>query len=111
MANLNYNRTNVTIVDEQNKFIEDEDVKVMAHYSSEENKFTMTTPLTQKVDRTPNESVYTSEVISLKVNLHKDGRLGPSGKISKKMVRDKGADAIMNAFTEAGKAVVNHFNK
>ena len=106
---LNYKKVDLLIIDEQNKYEEDKDTKVSLRYDSDKGYFRASTPITKKVDRTPNESIFASDVISFKVNVHKDGRLGPSGKISKKMIEENGLAAVEAEFAKAARAICKHF--
>ena len=109
MAEINYKKVDLLIIDEQNKYEEDKDTKVSLRYDSDKGYFRASTPITKKVDRTPNESIFASDKLAFKVNLHKDGRLGPNGKITKKSVETLGLEGVEAEFAKAARAICKHF--
>lgn len=109
MAEFNYRKVDINIIDEQGHYEEDKDTKVTLRYDSNKGCFTAATPIVKKVDRTPNESIFESEHFSFAIKVHKDSRLGPSGKISKQNVEKLGAAAVEAEFAKAARAICKHF--
>jgi len=100
--------TTVNLQDEENRFENDKDVKVVLKFVTSKKEFFVTVPVVHKVDRSPNPSIYESQKINFKVRVIKDGRLSPSGKISQKMVLDIGKDELMQEFEKAAMSIWNH---
>lgn len=109
MAEFNYRKVDVNIIDEQGRYEEDKDTKVTLRYDSNKGCFTASTPIVKMVDRTPNESIFESEHFSFAVKVHKDGRLGPSGKISKETLEKIGSAMVEAEFAKAARAICRHF--
>lgn len=102
--------TTVTLKDEENKFENDKDVKVMIKFVTSRKEFLVTVPVTHKVDRSPNPSIFESQKLNFKVRVIKDGRLSPSGKISQKMVVDLGKESLLSEFEKAAMSIWDHIN-
>ena len=109
MSKLTFPKTDVTIIDQQDKFEEDKDIKVSLRYSTDTSSFTASTPISKKRDTSSNIPIFASEAISLTVRVHKDGRLGPSGKITRKSVIELGPSAVKTEFRKAAEAIIQHF--
>ena len=109
MAEINYKKVDLLIIDEQNKYEEGKDTKVNLRYDSDKGYFRASTIVNTKVDNTPNDDIFASDKISLKIKLHKNGRLGPSGEISKKMAEEKGLAVIEEEYAKAARAICKHF--
>lgn len=102
--------TTVNLKDEENKFENDRDVKVMLKFVTSKKEFFVTVPVTHKVDRSPNPSIFESQRLNFKVRVIKDGRLSPSGKISQKMVVDMGREDLLSEFEKAAMSIWEHIS-
>ncbi|MCQ2212908.1 MAG: hypothetical protein MJZ36_04655 [Bacteroidaceae bacterium] len=102
--------TTVNLHDEDNRFENDKDVKVVLKFVTSKKEFHVTVPIVRKVDRTPNEFIFESKKLNFKVSICKDGRLSPSGRISQKMAIDLGEDNLIEEFRAAAMKIWNHVN-
>ncbi len=100
--------TTVNLMDEENRFENDKDVKVVLKFVTSKKEFFVTVPVVHKVDRSPNPSIFESQKLNFKVRVIKDGRLSPSGKISQKMVVNIGKDVLLDEFEKAAMSIWNH---
>lgn len=100
--------TTVNLVDEENRFENDKDLKVVLKFVTSKKEFFVTVPIVHKVDRSPNPSIFESQKLNFKVRVIKDGRLSPSGKISQKMVVNIGKDVLLDEFEKAAMSIWNH---
>jgi len=100
--------TTVNLQDEENRFENDKDVKVMLKFVTSKKEFFVTVPVVHKVDRSPNPSIYDSQKINFVVRIIKDGRISPSGKISQKMVVDIGKEQLLEEFEKAALSIWEH---
>lgn len=108
MKEIQIQNTTVNLKDEEEKFENDKDVKVLIKFCTSKKEFFVTVPVTHKVDRSPNPSIFESEKINFKVRVIKDGRLSPSGKISQKMVVDLGREKLLEEFNAAATKIWEH---
>lgn len=100
--------TTVNLVDEENRFENDKDLKVVLKFVTSKKEFFVTVPIVHKVDRSPNPSIFESKKMNFKVRVIKDGRFSPSGKISQKMVVDLGMEDLLKEFEDAAMSIWNH---
>lgn len=108
MKEIQIQNTTVNLKDEEGKFENDKDVKVMIKFVTSKKEFFVTVPVTHKVDRSPNPSIFESDKINFKVRVIKDGRLSPSGKISQKMVVEMGQEQLLGEFEKAAMKIWEH---